>query len=107
MKKLVSLVLVVGALFCALTSCNSVSGGTQKEEEFYNLVDETKDLLDIVADDIYSYWYDCIYKDKYLENISYAVACAKSDNEENINTIEANTTTIKNLYKEIKDGKLR
>ena len=70
-------------------------------------MDETKELLDIVADDIYSYWYDCIYEDMYLENISYAVACAKNDNEENINTIEENTTKIKDLYKEIKDGKLR
>ena len=113
MKKILPLVLALTMLFCAfaLSSCNSNSGSnaqskTQKEEEFYTIVDETKDLLDIVADDIYSYWYDCIYKDKYLENISYAVACAKSDNKENINTIEENTTKIKDLYKEIKDGKL-
>ena len=110
MKKIVSLVLALTMLFCTLvlSSCGSNSGSsnTQKEEEFYNLVDETKDLLDIVADDIYSYWYDCIYEDKYREDISYAVACAKSDNEENINTIEKNTTKIKDLYKQIKDGKL-
>lgn len=78
----------------------------QKEEEFYNLVDKTKDLLDIVADDIYSYRYDCIYEDKYLENVSYAVACAQSDNEANLNTIEENTTKIKDLYKQIKEGEL-
>ena len=110
MKKIVSLVLALTMLFCTLVlySCDSNSGSsnTQKEKEFYNLVDETKDLLDIVADDIYSYWYDCIYKDKYREDISYAVACAKSDNAENINTIEKNTTKIKDLYKQIKDGKL-
>jgi PBP1b-binding outer membrane lipoprotein LpoB len=110
MKKIVSLALVLTMLFCAfvLSSCTSnlYDSNTKNEEEFYKLVDETKDLLDIVADDIYSYWYDCIYEDKYLENISYAVACAKSDNEENINTIEANTTKIKDLYKKIKDGKL-
>ena len=123
MKKIVSLVLALTMLFCAfvLSSCNLNSGSTigqsnsgssveqsntQKEEEFYNLVDETKDLLDIVADDIYSYWYDCIYEDKYLDNISYAVACAQSDNEANLNTIEENTTKIKDLYKQIKEGKL-
>lgn len=104
MKKIVSfalaLIMLLGAF--VLSSCSN----TKKEEEFYNLVDETKDLLDIVADDIYSYWYDCIYEDKYRENISYAVACAKSDNEENINTIEENTSKIKDLYKEIKEGKL-
>ena len=103
MRKIVSLVLVISTLLCALTL---TSCGSNKEEEFYNLVDETKDLLDIVADDIYSYWYDCIYKDKYRKDISYAVACAKSDNEENINTIEKNTTKIKDLYKQIKEGKL-
>lgn len=134
MKKIVSLALMLGLLLCAfaLFSCDSVSSGsgeqsktqtekefsdsdsngsteksqTEKEEEFYNLVDETKDLLDIVADDIYSYWYDCIYRDKYLKDVSYAVACATNDNAGNINTIEENTIRIKGLYKEIKNGKL-
>ena len=109
MKKIVSLVLALTMLFCVfvLSSCGSNYGSNSSgEEEFYNLVDETKDLLDIVADDIYTYWYDCIYKDKYLNNISYAVACAQSDNEANLNIIEENTTKIKNLYKEIKEGKL-
>ena len=104
MRKIVSLALVLSILLCAFTLASC--GSNKKEEEFYNLVDETKDLLDIVADDIYSYWYDCIYEDKYREDISYAVACAKSDNEENINTIEENTTKIKDLYTKIKDGKL-
>ena len=124
MKKTVSLVLALTMLLCAFvfTSCdsnadndnspsnadnnNSPSNQTQKEEEFYNLVDETKELLDIVADDIYSYWYDCIYNDKYLENIDYAVACAKNDNKENLDKIEENTAKIKELYKEVKEGKL-
>ena len=122
MKKIVSVILALVMLFCTfvLSSCYSNSNNnnveqnntqnkqnnTQKEKEFYDLVDETKDLLDTVADDIYSYWYDCIYNDKYLENISYAVACAKKDNQTNIDTIEANTSKIKDLYKQIKDGKL-
>ena len=115
MKKILAFSLVVTMLLCtlALSSCGSNSGdglssgkGTQKEEEFYNLVDETQDLLDTVADDIYSYWYDCIYNDKYLDNITYAVACAKTANKTNLDTIEENTKTIKSLYKEIKDGKL-
>ena len=125
MKKITSLLLVLSMLLCTfvMSACgsnnsngttnsngtdnsNTAQNKTQKEEEFYNLVDETKELLDTVADDIYSYWYDCIYKDKYLEDISYAVACAKRDNQDNLNTIEANTTKIKSLYKEVKDGKL-
>ena len=63
-------------------------------------------MLDTVADDIYSYWYDCIYEDKYLDNINYAIACAKNDNKDNLDTIEANTEKIKTLYKGVKDGKL-
>lgn len=122
MRKITSLLLVVSMLLCAVvfSACNkntngddSLSAGendiqskTQKEEEFYNIVDETKALLDVVADDIYSYWYDCIYEDKYLEDVSYAVLCAQVDNVENLSTIEENTTKIKTLYKEIKDGKL-
>lgn len=114
MKKIVLLALVLNMLLCtfSLFSCSSNSGGngnqskTQIEQKFFDLVDETKDLLDIVADDIYSYWYDCIYEDKYKENISYAVACAKNDNKDNIDAIEKNTVQIKKLYKEIKEGKL-
>ena len=120
MKKIISLILALTMLFCVfvLSSCESdsiINFGSDsnvnsikipKEEEFYNIVDQTKDLLDIVADDIYSYWYNCIYKDMYLNDISFAVASAKIDNEANINIIEENTTKIKALYKEIKDGKL-
>lgn len=107
MKKIVSLALALTMLFCAfvLSSCDSGSD-TKNEEEFYKLVDETKDLLDIVADDIYSNWYDAIYKDKFNDSIDFAILSAQIDNAENLDTIEENTTKIKNLYKEIKEGKL-
>ena len=112
MKKIVSLLLVVATLLCAcaLSACTSGSSsgsGTEKEEEFYNLVKETQDLLDTVADDIYTYWYDCIYNDKYREDINYAIASAERDNAENLDKIEDNTAAIKDLYKEIKDGSLK
>ena len=102
MKKTLSFILVFVLIITTLTSC----GGSKKEAEFHKLVVETQELLDIVADDIYSYWYDCIYKDKYLESIDYAIACALSDNQENIEKIEANNKKIKTLYKDVKDGKL-
>ncbi len=122
MKKLsllLSVILVVSMLF---TACNSskkenessesvsetqASETQKKENDFYELVSKTQELLDIVADDIYSYWYDCIYEDKYLENITYAVQCALQDNKDNLNKIEANTSQIKGLYKEVKDGDLK
>ena len=102
MKKTLSFILVFVLIITTLTSC----GGSKKEAEFHKLVVETQELLDIVADDIYSYWYDCIYKDMYLESIDYAIASALSDNQENIEKIEANNKKIKTLYKDVKDGKL-
>ena len=102
MKKTLSFILVFVLIITTLTSC----GGSKKEAEFHKLVVETQELLDIVADDIYSYWYNCIYKDMYLESIDYAIACALSDNQENIEKIEANNKKIKTLYKDVKDGKL-
>ena len=110
MKKIVMMLTVLLTLSILLTSCSGGAAGgssTAKEEEFYDLVSETQELLDTVADDIYSYWYDCIYNDKYLENITYAVSLAKSANKTNLETIESNTTQIKEMYKEIKDGDLK
>lgn len=104
MRKFASLALVFCMLLgtFALSSCNL----DHKEDEFYSLVSETKDVLDAVAEDIYSYWYDCIYKDKYNQNISDAIDAALKVNEENIYTISKNTAKIRTLYKEVKKGKL-
>ena len=61
MKKILSLILVLVVIVSALSSC----GSSKKEKEFHDIVLETQDLLDEVADDIYSNWYDCIYNDKF------------------------------------------
>ena len=85
---------------------SSKSDNTEKIQEFYDKVVESQTCLDEVGDDIYSYWHAAIYKDKYLGNINYAIACAKSDNKENLEKIEENDALIKSLYKEVKDSKL-
>ena len=103
MKRILTLILVTTLMF-SLTSCMD---STKKETEFYDLVYESQQLLDEVADDIYSYWYDCIYDDAYLGNINYAIAAALSDNEDNIDIIESNNALIKDLYSQVKDGKLK
>ena len=120
MKKIVSLVLGLTMLFCtlALSSCDlnlgsivgqlgSIVGqsNTQKEEEFYNLVSDTQELLDEYADDIYSCWYDYIYEDEY-SSVDSAILSAMIRNSDNIEIIEANNEQIKELYKNAKDGKL-
>ena len=121
MKKFLILTFTFVLIFSALVGCDTkqnlspiipegekpVPETTAKESEFYDIVVETQELLDIVADDIYSNWYDCIYNDRFLESIDYAIACALSDNAENVNTIKANNETIKTLYSEIKDGELK
>ena len=84
-------------------SCGSQ---TQKTQEFYDLVCATQELLDIVADDIYTNWYDAIYKKKYNSDIDTAIYYALLDNSENIDTIELNNETIKDLYKKIRNSDL-
>ena len=87
----------------SLVSCNLAGNGTEKESNFYQLVVQTQELLDTVADDIYSNWYDAIYKDKFNESIDLAILTAQIDNAENLDAIEENNTKIKELYKQIPD----
>lgn len=82
------------------------SNDTVKIQEFYDTVVKTQECLDQVADDIYSYWYDAIYKDKYLGNINYAIAAAMDDNEVNLDLIKTNDSLINDLYKEVRDTDL-
>ena len=114
MKKFLALIFAVLCVIPLIASCGTTSPTSlspsksfENENEFYEVVSETQELLDIVADDIYTYWYECIYNDKYLENINYAIACAKLDNKENIDKIETNNEKIKDLYSKIRDGELK
>ena len=108
MKKVISFLLAVVCLVPMLSSCAILSFlSLEKETEYYEIVSESKYLLDIVADDIYTYWYDCIYDDQYRGDIDYALECAISDNEENIEEIIQNDANIQSLYSQIKDGRLK
>ena len=62
--------------------------------------------MDDVADDIYRYWYDAIYNDKYYGSIDLAIAYAQDDNKENLAKIEENEPIIQALYKEVRDSDL-
>jgi hypothetical protein len=104
MKKLIALILATIFMLSVFTGCD---GGNSVEREFYEIVVETQEMLDEVADDIYSYWYDCIYYDDYLDDIDYAIACPLNYNSSNIDKIEENNKTIKNLYSTVRDGKLK
>ncbi len=104
MKRFTTLMTAIICISIIFTGCGK---NTKREQEFYDAVLYSQELLDILADDIYDNWYDCIYDDLYSGNINVAVADALSENEDNIEKIEANDKKIKALYSEIKDGDLK
>ena len=114
MKKIFKRIAVV--ILAAISICSfailSACGGSKEDKmadkitAFYDSVVASQKCLDETADDIYSYWYDAIYKDKYLGNINYAIAAALDDNKTNLETIEANEPIIQSLYKEVRNSEL-
>lgn len=89
---------------CFFAGCESEADKTAK---FYDAVTESQSRLDIIADDIYSYWYDAIYKDKYSSDINIAIASALNDNSDNVDFVTENEATIQSLYKEVRDSELK
>jgi hypothetical protein len=75
-----------------------------KLQGFYDLVKESADLLDVVADSIYRNWYDCIYKDKFYESIDLAIASALVDHKEDVDRIKELDENIAGSFKFVKDG---
>lgn len=108
MKHLICVMFTVMLLFtvwffagCKDTETNDESS---KITQFYDAVKESQTKLDTVADDIYSCWYDAIYKDKYSGNINIAILTAQVNNSENLEFIESNEATIQSLYKELRNS---
>lgn len=95
---------LVAVIFCVPLFLFSACGKENKVKAFYDKVVESQQCLDIVADDIYSYWYDAIYEDKYSGDINKAILYAQLDNSENLAKIEANESEIQSLYKEVRDS---
>ena len=87
-------------------SCGNKEDTTSKITTFYDTVVSSQKCLDEVADDIYSYWYNAIYKDSYYGSIDRAIAAALNDNKTNLDTIEANEPIIQSLYKEVRNSEL-
>ena len=85
---------------------NSEEATLEKTKEFHIAITTSQEALDEVADDIYTYWYNAIYKDYYSGSIDLAIYYAEQANAENITLIKSNDATIKSLYKEIKDSPL-
>ena len=105
MKKNLAIVLMVFVIF-GVIACGEPDRVLTDEEAFFVKVNESKELLNTVADDIYSYWYVAIYEDEYLGNINYAIEQVQSDNGKNIETIKSNDKRIDDIYKKVKEGDL-
>ncbi len=105
MKKILTSLIFV--MCCLASFCFGCSNDSDSNiEQYYTTVYKSKELIDVVADDYYSYWYDAIYNDKYSGNINIALAYANIDNEDNIKKIKENDRTISDLYKKVKDTSL-
>ncbi len=105
MKKTLTLLIALACLFAMFVGCDLKIGGAAKAREFYDMVLGTQELLDEYADDIYSCWYDYVYEDEY-SSVNSALLTARIMNSENIEMIEANNETIKEMYKEVREGSL-
>ena len=112
-KRIIAMLLIVSSIF-SVFSVSACSSATEPNENivlekittFHETVVSSQKCLDIIADDIYSNWYNAIYNDKYYGSIDLAIAYALEDNEENLNSIKANEPIIQSLYKEIRDSEL-
>ena len=100
---LLTIILIIS---CLCGACSAKKGdANSKITEFYNLVSESKKLLDDIADDYYTYWYEAIYKNKYLGDINIALTIAESANTTKINTVKSNDGLIKTAYQSAKSEK--
>ncbi len=100
---LLALLTLMSVLFvgCGGSAENNMKADIDK---FYETVVSSQECLDIVADDIYSNWYDAIYEDEYGGSIDLAIAYAQIDNEENLKIIKDNDAIIKELYKKVRNS---
>ncbi len=97
--------LIFISILLALNLC--ACGSKEKDDlsQFYDKVSNSQELLDVVADDIYSNWYDAIYKDEFDEDINLAIAMAQLDHEADLEKIEKLDKEISTLFKRLKEHK--
>lgn len=95
-----------GALFLCMAMIFSLSGcGNDSTQKFYDAVYESQELMDTVADKIYSNWYDAIYEDKFSDDINIAISTAIKDNSDNITKINELDAGIAEYFKAAKESK--
>lgn len=104
MKKFFAIILTFTLLICS-AGCSNSNSNSNKLTAFYNKVSESQQLLDAVADTIYSNWYDAVYKDKFNKNINSATNFALLLHSNDLERIESLEIEIKDLFKSLKNDK--
>ena len=99
MRKILSvlLVFILSVSFSGCTLLNINMGACENAQSFYNKVNESKELLDIVATDVCAAWKDAVYDyNLSTKDVNDAIEKAKNSHNDNI-------TKINELDKEIRD----
>ena len=109
MKRILSGILILVVTFslvgCSLIPIDMLNGSKKDLSNFYDRVAECQNLLDAVADDIYTNWHAAIYKDEFGEDINLAIAYAQIEHDEDLQMIKLLDKEITDLFKKVKDGK--
>ena len=109
MKRILSGILILLMAFslvgCSLNPLDMLNGSKGDLSEFHDRVSECQDLLDAVADDIYTNWHGAIYNDEFDNDIDLAILSAQIDHDEDLQRIEFLDQEISDLFKKVKDGK--
>lgn len=102
MKRVLSLLIVCTMIF---SLCGCGLGESKNLSVFHEKLTESQELLDSVADTIYTNWYDAIYEDEFNGDIDQAILAAQIDHSDDLEQIEALDAEIGELFGKLKDGK--
>lgn len=110
MRKILSILLVIilsiSFSSCALLNVNMKEkvDSTENAQSFYNKVNESKELLDLVATDVCAAWKDASYDyNLSTKDVNDAIEKAKSAHNDNIIKINELDKEIRNLFDKAKD----
>lgn len=71
---------------------------------FYDKSVESQQLLNLISDDILTYWNNAIHEGEFNGNVDTAIETALSENGKNLKILQENDVKIKTLYKKIRES---
>ena len=109
MRKILSILLVfilsISFSGCTLLNVNDENvDSTENAQSFYNKVNESKELLDIVATDVCAAWKDASYDyNLSTKDVNEAIEKAKNSHNDKITKINELDKEIRDLFDKAKD----